>query len=140
MRLPLGEHALEGRQEQVELCLPTDEHSVEARSTSGPGQGECSKDGAARDALRLSLGLDIADSPELERAAGGGDRALACEHLARDRRLLETCTDVDRISGHERASLPRAAGDDDTRVHADPQLQLVTEELTEAPLHGKRRV
>ena len=75
---------------------------------------------------------------ELERSRDRSDGALAGEHLARLRRLLETIGDVDDVSCDEGPSFVRDADDDVPGVHSDAKLELAVEETLHPLLHRER--
>ena len=75
-----------------------------------------------RHALGLALQLERLDGLDLDGVFHEPVGALADQHLARGRRLLEPRGDVHRVSGDEPLPARGIAGDDLARVHADADL------------------
>ena len=94
----------------------------------GRMRAERAYDGDATTPSGFPFASTVSRCRELERSRHGGDGALAGEHLARLRSLLETIGDVDGVSCDERASLVRDADDDVPGVHSDAELELAVEE------------
>ena len=124
MRLALPERAANGREQQVDLALPPDEHVPEAGKAARTGERERTHDRMGDDAVRLALRLEHARFSELEGASRRRDRPLAGEHLPGSRALLEARADVHGIARDERPAL-RGPYDDLAGVDADAHRELV---------------
>ena len=135
-----GRDARVGGAELFELALAPDERTAQPADAARAHQGERPGEPAATDAAGLAFCLDRGRFVELEGTAHRGGRTLADEGFAGRRRLLEARTHVDGVAGDEPASLPRAADDDLPCVDADPQCELVAEELAKPPVHRERGV
>ena len=116
-----------------ELHVTPDERPSQAAHAPRAHERERAHEATATDALGLSLHLDRGLVVELEGAAGGRDRALADEDLARLRALLQPRRHVDRVSGDEGAPFTRAPDHDLAGVDADPQLEPGVELTYAAP-------
>ena len=127
VRLAAIDRVAVARPQELQLPLPADEGGSQPTHAAGAHEGEGADETPAGDAVGLSLGLDGARLVELEGASHDGNSPLADEDLPGSGSLLEPGADVDRIAGHERAALARAADDDLAGVNADPECELVAE-------------
>jgi len=125
--------------EDRKLAFASDESPLEAVNSPRSHQRDRPQQRPASDRPRLPLRLDRPRLAEFECSTRGRDRPLADEDLPRLGSLFETGRDVDRIAGHEGASLPGPVDDDLARVHADPQRQPLVD-LPESSPHRKRCV
>ena len=86
--------------------------------------------------LGLPLRLERLDRLDAHRVAHEAEGRLAEQHVARARGLLEPCSDVDRVAGHERLAARAVARDDLAGVDADPQGDACPEALLEILVQG----
>ena len=95
----LGTRALERLFELVHLPLTADERDSRG---SRSGHGGDAEETECRERLALPFGFDRCQRLSVDGAAGEAVRELADDDLARGRRLLQPCRDVDGIARRER--------------------------------------
>ena len=135
VRLGLRRRTSVRHAEKLELVVAADEHAAEPSDAARAHGAERAYDGRRDDTVRLPFRFDRSRCRELERSRDGRDGALAGEHLARLRSLLEPIGDVDDVSCHEGPSLVRDADDDVPGVHSDAEPELAVEETPHPLLH-----